>query len=181
MSGNIATTHARASVPEIGPWVPTATLRLLFLAIAAGICLLVLESPFGRVIGLLLALTVTVLPSVVPAWWLLLMLGLSQLWREPSVTDFAYYLLLSGVHLLHVLGNITRLLPWEGRLQLVALARPLRRFLFVQAVAQPVAVAALIAFGGGPGTIPGLSILAAAVLGIVAAVLARALRIAHAR
>ena len=181
MSGNMPTIRARASVPAIGLWVPTATLHLAFLAVAAGLCLLVLESPFWRAVGLLLAVAGTLVPNRVPTGWLLLVLGLSQFWREPSVTDIVFYLLLAGVHLLHVLGSFARLLPWHGRIQVVAFVRPLQRFVFVQAAAQAVAVGALLAFGGGRGTVSGLSILAAAVLGIVAAVLARGLRHGEAR
>lgn len=180
-SGGMTTTRARASVPEIGPWVPTATVHLAFLVVAAGLCLLVLAPPFWRAVGLLLAVVSTVFPNWVPRWWLLLLLGLSQYWREPSVTDLVFYLLLAGVHLLHVLGGLARLLPWHGRMQVVALARPLQRFAVVQVVTQSVAVGALLAFSGGRGTIPGLSILAAAMLGVVAAVLNRGLRQAELR
>jgi len=79
------------------------------------------------------------------------------------------------------LGGLTRLLPWDGRMQLGALAPSLRRFVFVQAVAQPVTVGALFVFGGGPRTFTGLPIVAAAVLGVVAAVIARAMRPALSR
>jgi len=181
MQGGMLTTRARASVPAIGQWVPTATVHLAFLVVAAALCLLVLSSPFWRAVGLLLAVVVTVFPNWVPRWWLLLLLGLSQYWREPSVTDLVFYLLLAGVHLLHVLGGLARLLPWHGRMQVVAFVRPLQRFAVVQAVAQSVAVGALLAFSGGRGTIPGLSILAAAMLGVVAAVLNRGLRQAELR
>jgi hypothetical protein len=112
----------------------------------------------------------------VPAWGLLLVLGLSQVSREPSVTDLTFYLLLAGVHLLHVLGGLARVLPWAGRMQVGALVQPIQRFVLVQAVAQPAAVGALLAFDGGPGTIPGLSIVAAATVGAIAAVLVRRLR-----
>ncbi len=181
MSVGTHTTRARASAPEIGPSVPTATLHLAFFAVAAGLCVLVLESPMWLAIGLLLAVVGTLVPDRVPAWWLLLLLGLSQLWREPSVADIVYYLILAGVHLLHVLGSLARLLPWDGRMQVDTLVRPFRRFVLVQAVAQPAAVGALLAFGSAPGTVPGLSILAAAVLGLVTAVFARGLRQAEAR
>lgn len=181
MQGGMLTTRARASVPAIGRWVPTATVHLAFLVVAAVLCLLVLAPPFWRAVGLLLAVVSTVFPNWVPRWWLLLLLGLSQYWREPSVTDLVFYLLLAGVHLLHVLGGLARLLPWHGRMQVVAFVRPLQRFAVVQAVAQSVAVGALLAFSGGRGTIPSLSILAAAMLGVVAAVLNRGLRQAELR
>ena len=172
----IRRTRPLASAPAIGPWVPTATLHVMFFAVAAGLCILVLPSPFWIGIGLLLAATVTLVPDRVPTWWLLLVLALSQVWREPSVTDLAFYLLLAGVHLLHLPGGLARLLPWIGRMQVAALVRPFQSLVLVQMVTQPVAVGALLAFGEGRGTVPGLSILAAGALGFVAALLARQLR-----
>lgn len=162
------TTRARASVPDIGPSIPTATVPLLFLAASAGLCLLALASPSLVAIGFLLALLGTVASNQMSTWLLLLMLSLSQLWRDPLATDVVYYLLLAGVHLLHVLSSLSRLLPWNGRMQVGTLARPLRRYLFVQAVVQPVAVGALIAFGRGSGGVTGLSIVAALLLCVVA-------------
>ncbi len=175
MSGGMPTTNARASTPAIGRWVPTATVHLASLAVAAGLSLLVFPSPFWRGIGLLLAVAGTLVPNVVSRWWLPLLLGVSQYWRTPSATDGVFYLLLAGVHLLHVLGSLARLLPWQGRMQVAAFVRPLQRYVLVQVVGQAVAVGALLTFGGGRGTVPGLSILAAAMLGVVAAVLARGL------
>ncbi len=176
MSGGVPARQARTSVPDIGPSMPTATLHFLFFAAGAGLCLLVLDSPLWLAIGLLLAIVGSLVPNRVPTWWLMLLLGLSQLGREPSVTDVAYYVLLAGVHLLHVLGSLTRLLPWDGRVQVRAVAPSLRRFVFVQAAVQPAAVGALFVFGGGHGTVAWLSIVAAAVLVVVVAVLARGTR-----
>ena len=181
MSGGVPALQARTSVPDIGPSVPTATLHYLFFAAGAGLCLLVLDSPLWLAIGLLLAIAGTLVPNRVPTWWLMLLLGLSRLGREPSVIDAAYYVLIAGVHLLHVLGSLTRLLPWDGRMQVVVLAPSHRRFVLVQVVVQPVAFGALFAFGGDSWTITWLSIVAAAVLGIVAAVLFRGLRQSLAR
>lgn len=176
MKRDMPTTRARVSEPSIGAWVPTATLHLVFLTVAAGLCLLVLDAHFWLVVGLLITVAATLVPNVVSAWWLLLLLGSSQIWRAPSATDIVFYLLLAGVHLLHVLSSFTRLLPWNGRIQLIALVRPLQRFVLVQAVSQVVAVGALLTFGGGRGTISGLSMLAAAMLGIVALALVRGVR-----
>lgn len=165
------TTRARASVPDIGPSLPTATVPLLFLAVAATLCLLVLTSPPLVAIGLLLALLGTVAPDHVPSWWVLLLLGLSQLWREPLATDVVYYVLLAGVHLLYVLSGLARLLPWNGRMQVGTIVRPLRRYVLVQAVVQPVAAGALLAFDREPGGVTGLSLVAALLLCVVVVVL----------
>jgi hypothetical protein len=173
MSGHVSTRRVPVVHPEIGRWVPTVLLHGLVLAVSAALCLLVLAPPLWRVVGLTLAVVGTVVPRRVPLWWLLLLLGLSPLGREPSATDVTFYLLLAGVHLLYVLGGLARLVPWEGRMQVGALVQPMRRFVLLQAVVQPVAVGALLVFGGGSGTVPGLSIVAAVVLGVVAVVLAR--------
>lgn len=176
MIDGMHTARTRASVPTIGPWVPTATVHLAFLAVAIGLCLLVLEAPFWLGGGLLLAVAGTFVPNLVPRWCVIFLLGLSQWWREPSVTDVVFYLLLAGVHLLHVIGSLAGQVPWHGRMQTMAFVRPLQRFVLVQVVVQTVAVGALLAFGSGHGTLPGLSIFSAAVLGVVAALLARRLR-----
>lgn len=181
MNSGMATTRACEPVPDIGASVPAAALHVVFLAVATVLCALVLASPFWIAVGLSLAIAAILLPKLVPAWWLLLLLALSQLWREPRVTDVAFYLLLAGVHLLHLLDGLARLLPWDGRVQVVAIRRPLRRFVLMQAVVQAVAVGALFAARGGPGTVPGLSILAALVLGLLAVVLVRSLRQAESR
>lgn len=173
MRSAIPPTVSQASDPSIGPWLPTAAVHLAFLAVAAGLCLLLFDSRFGLGVGLLIAIAATLVPRVVSPLWLLLVLGLGQFWRAPSATDVVFYLLLAGVHLLHVLSSFAKLMPWNGRIQLTALIRPLRRFVLVQAVSQIVAVGALLTFDGGGGTASGLSILAAAVLGVLAAVLAR--------
>jgi hypothetical protein len=158
-----------------------AMLHVMFFAVAAVLCVLVLERPVWLVVGLLLAAGGTFLPALVSRWWVLLVLGLSQLWREPSVSDVAFYVLLAGVHLLHVIGSLAHQLPWHARMQRVAFTRPLRRFVLVQLVMQAVAVGTLFSFGGRRGTLTGLSIVAAAALGLVAAVLARGLRRARGR
>jgi hypothetical protein len=176
MKSGMPTSVARASDPSIGPWVPTAIVHLAFLAVAAGLCLLALDSRFWVGAGLVIALAATFVPQLVSPFWLLLVLGLSQLSRAPSATDLVFYLLLAGIHLLHVLSSFARLLPWNGRIQVVALVRPLKRFVFVQMVSQIVAVGALLTLAGGSGKATGLSILAAAMLGVVAVALGHGAR-----
>lgn len=159
--------------PAIGRSVPTALLPAAYLAVAAALSLLMLDVPVWRAVAMLLAVGRIAVPSVIAPWWPLLAFGVSQLWREPSATDPRFYLLLGGIHLLHVLGSLASVLPWHGRMQVVALVRPLRRFVLVQALVQPVAVTALLLFGRERGTVTGLSVLSAVLVGMVAAVLAR--------
>lgn len=176
MIGGLHATRTRASVPAIGASVPTATLHLGFLAVAAGLCVLVFDDRFWLGVGLLLAVAGTFVPNVIAKGWVIFVLGVSQLWREPTATDITFYVLLSGVHFLHVVDSLTRQIPWHARMQWVAFVRPLQRFVVVQTVVQFVAAVALFSVGGERGTVPGLSIFAAVVLGVVALVLAFGLR-----
>jgi hypothetical protein len=175
MTNRPHTTESRASVPAMGSSLPTAAVHLAHLVVAAPLCVIVLQNPFWIGIGLLLALATTFLPNIVPKPWLLLVLGVSQFWREPTATDVAFYLLLAGLHLLHILGSLTAQVPWRGRIQRAALLRPIRQFIAIQVVVQAVAVGALFTFDENVGTIPGLALLTAALLAVVALVLARGL------
>lgn len=114
--------------------------------------------------------------TVVAAGVCLLVLDQRLFRRAATVADVSFYLLLAAVHLLHVLRSVAALLPWHGRMQVAALRRPLQRFVCVQAIVQPVAFSALFTFCGAQGTVRGLSIFSAAVLGVMAVVLARAMR-----
>lgn len=159
---------------ENGRSVPTAALHVAFLVAAAGLCFAVLPSPFWRSVGLLLVIVGTISSTVVRTWWLLFLLGMSQLTREPSPSNPVFYLLLAGVHLLHVLGSVARLVSWRGRLQLRSCVLPFRRILLVQLVVQPVSAGVLLVFDGGRrGTVPNSSILAALMLGAIAALFLR--------
>ena len=175
MSGDVHATRVRASVPQMGAWVPFATVHLAFLVVAAALCMLVLQDVW-LVGGLLLTVAGTFVPNLVPRWCVIIALGLSQLWREPSVRDASFYVLLAGVHLLHVISGLVMHMKWNGRVQLIAFMRPLQRYVFIQVVVQSVAVLALFAFGNRRETVPGLSIIGAMMVGVVAVVLARGLR-----
>lgn len=176
MIGGLHPTSLRGAVPSIGPSVPTAIVHVVFLAVATALCVLVLDAPFWRGIGLLLAIAGTFIPNLVPRWWVILVLGVCQFWREPSVTDPTFYLLLAGVHLLHIIDSLCRQMPWNARVQTAAFVRPLQRFVSVQLLVQAVAVGALMAFSERRGTVPGLSILSVALLGVVGVVLVRGLQ-----
>lgn len=170
----MSTARTGSRGPVIGWWVPAVTLHVMFFGVACVLSLLVLAPPLWLAGGLLLAAGAVLVPRVVPAWWLLLVLGVSQFWREPSAANGVYYFLLAGMHLLHVLGALVRVVKWDGRIQVVALVRPLQRFVLIQAVMQPLALGSLLAFSER-GTVRGLSIIAAAALAALALVLARTL------
>ena len=164
--------RARGRTPKHGPWVPAALLHVTYVAVAAGLCLFVFASPWWRAIGFALVAGSALAPTRVPAWWLVLALGLGSLGRAPSAPTFEVHGLLAGLPLLQVLGSLSRQLPWDARLQPGALARPLRRGLFVQLALQPVAALVLRDFSAAAGTVRGAALVAAAALGVMAIVLA---------
>lgn len=160
----------------IGAWVPTVTVRAATAVVSSGLCLLVLPTPFWRGMGILLTASSLLFPSVVPTWTVILLLCVNQIGRQSSASDATFYVLLAGVHLLHLLTSLARVLPDSGRLQLAALRRPLTRFVLIQAVVQTTAALTMLLFRNGPGTIRGLSIGSALALGAIAVVLAMGLR-----
>lgn len=156
----------------IGAWVPTVTVRAATAVVSSGLCLLVLPTPFWRGMGILLTASSFLFPSVVPTWTVILLLCVNQIGRRSGASDATFYVLLAGVHLLHLLTSLARVLPNRGRLQLAALGRPLTRFVLLQVAVQAIAVLALLLFRNGSGTIRGLPIVSAIALGVVAVVLA---------
>lgn len=153
--------------------IPNALLVLAFCVVAIGTCAIVLKPGFWHAIGVGLAIASTFLPHRVPAGWLLLILGASQLARTPSATDPRFYVLLAGLHLLQLLSGFNQVLPWHGRIEAAALVRPFRRFALVQLFAQSGAGLALWLFGGSQRTVRGLSLVSATLLVLLVVLLAR--------
>jgi hypothetical protein len=120
-----STTRVAGSVPAVAPRVIVALIA---------VALEVIQLPFGPwliVAGLLIALALVV-PRLLTAWAFVLVVGLSMLFREPSVIDWHPYVLLAGVHLVHLYAAQAVVTPIRGRLQLRVLVRPLRSFLAIQ-------------------------------------------------
>lgn len=156
-----AASPASTDGPRTARFVPTAVIYVAYGAVAASLCALVLEAGVWRAVGLSLAVASTMVPTRVSAGWLLLVLGASQLLRMPSATDHRFYLLLAGLHLLHLLSGYLRLLPWRGHIEAAALTGVFRRYAVVQLFAQAGAAGALLLFAGKQGAVPGLSLMSA--------------------
>jgi hypothetical protein len=141
---------------------------VLFLVLAGGLCLAL--EPFGVwfVIAAVLAVLGAVIPRLLTAWVFLLIVGVSVLWIEPSVSDPRPYLALAGIHLLHLLASQLTVTPGRERVEVRVLLRPLPAFVAIQVPAQLVLAAALyVSVPHGGWTVPALPFLA--VLGAVAA------------
>jgi hypothetical protein len=161
--------------------VPAALLRGLQLAVAVLLCSVTLHGPLWLAMGWTLAVASTFAPNRVAGWWLLLLLGGSQFVRLPSATDPSFYALLAGIPMLHLLGRVSRLISWRGRIELLALARPLKRYVTLQGVLQPVSFSVMRASADSRGTVIGLTLLAALILSGIAALLYARLRVARGR
>jgi hypothetical protein len=164
-------------LPAMGPWLPAAVLRVALGVVGVLLCVDRLAPGFWLVAGLGLLGAAVAVPRWATAWALLLLLAGTQLLEQPSAQDGRFFLLLAGLHLLHVLAAQALALPWRGRVQAVVLRRPLLRFVAVQIPVQVVAFAALAVLAPGPdgarvvlpaaGIVGGAALVAVTVLLIV--------------
>ena len=92
--------------------------------------------------------------------------------RDPSAHDWHFFVLLAGLHLLHVLATLTLAHPWRSWVQLAAIRPPLHRYLAVQVPVQIVALLTLALLAPGPDgsahvTVPAVGIAGAAALVLI--------------
>jgi hypothetical protein len=149
MSGSPARVRTRP-LPAMGPWLPASAVRVALGVVGALLCLERLAPGFWLVAGLGLLACAVAVPRAATAWALLLLLAGTQLRELPSAHDGHFFLLLAGLHLLHVLAAQAFALPWRGRVQVAVVGRPLLRFVAVQVPVQTAAFAALALLAPGP-------------------------------
>jgi len=147
-----------------GPAVPAWTLRLLLAAVALACVALAGAGTLLSVGGAAAALVLVLrpggsAPAVVVGYVAVVLLGTGSGGR-PATTSA----LLLGTHLLVQLAALLGRTSWEARVELRALAAPLRRFLAVQALAQLVALLGAAVTSGGLA-LPWLPAVAAVGLG----------------
>lgn len=157
------------SRPQIGQRVPGWALRVA--VVGVGVALSVSQLPLGLWFGfgLTLAVLAGFFPRLPAAWGLIILLSAGVLWRQPSPLDLHFYLLLAGVHLLHLLASFALVMPVRARLQLRGFALPLRRYLLIQVPVQLGAGLALFVFSPRIGHVAD-AIPAAAAVGAVSLV-----------
>lgn len=169
------------TTPRIGWRVPGWTARLAVALVGGSLCVFQLSFGFFFVVALVLVALSVAFPATPSAWAVMVLLGASVLVRTPSPEDPRIYLLIAGVHLLHLLASYAAVIPPRSWVQLRAFASPLRRFIFIQVPAQLAAGVALYAFSprfdGAPGAVvPVLGAIAAAALVVLTLVLIVPLR-----
>ena len=146
----------------LGPWLPCWGLRLALGVLALLCAAMVVRSPLAWVGLILLAIAVVVRPSGIAPAALIMAVALSMA-VGPEGTALRTALLIIGLHAVAQLGILLGRASWTARVEIGALAVPLRRFLGIQAFVQPLALVG----GGLAGWDLGLALLPLiAVLGL---------------
>jgi hypothetical protein len=163
----------RGSLPDIGLRMPGGAVRILLAAVGVGLCLIGIPLGFWFVVGLALTALALAAPPLLGAWGLIVLLALATLTRPETAFDVRFFVLLAGMHLLHVLGAQTLVLPLRAWAQVAVLRAPLLRFVVVQVPVQILAfVVLLLAAPGGPSeAVPLAAVVGAVALGTVVLVL----------
>jgi hypothetical protein len=166
------------ALPDIGLRMPGATVRVLLGLVGVALVFLTIPVGFWFVIGLILTALAVAAPALLGAWGLIVLLSIATLTRPESAFDGRFFVLLAGLHLLHVLGAQTLVLPWRAWVQVGVLRAPLLRFVVIQVPVQVLAFVVLLLVapsgagngaGAGTGTASGIGDLGAA--GPIAAVI----------
>lgn len=125
-----------------GPYAPGWLLRLSGPAVAVGCAAITDASSELVLITVGLAVLTAIWPAGLAPTTLALVLGLLTLSLPSEPYDFRALLLLAGVHLTLQLTALAGCSSWRCRVELSALAPPLRRYLIIQAFVQPLALIA---------------------------------------
>lgn len=118
-------------LPQLGPRMPAVALPAIIGVLSLGLSVVSYGAAAGIPIGILLAVASPWAPYRLGPWGAILVIGLGQFTREPSL-HWQSFVLLAGLHLLHVLGSLTAGIPWRSWVQLTVLRLPLLRFVAIQ-------------------------------------------------
>jgi hypothetical protein len=162
--------------PQLGPRMPTLALPAIIGVLNLGLSVVSYGLGTGIAIGIVLAVVSPWAPRQLGAWGAIVVIGAGQFTRHPSL-NWRFFVLLAGLHLLHVLGTVTAGLPWRSWVQLTVFARPLLRFLAIQIPTQLLAGLALAVLapdshGHRPVSWPGFGLIGAVALAGLALLLA---------
>lgn len=127
---------------KAGPSIRGYVLRALLTLIVLGAALALIEPTWLRIAAVALGLTAAVFPHSLCAWATMALLAFGMLLAEPS--PWAAGIAVLAVHTIHLLGSLTLAIPALARVQLRALGPAAFRFLWIQAVSQAVAFAAML-------------------------------------
>ncbi len=123
----------------LGAWLPCWSLRFALGVMALLCAAMVVRSPLAWVVLILLTIAVVVRPSGIAPAALIMALALTMA-VGPEGTALRTGLLIIGLHAVAQLGVLLGRASWTARVEIGALAVPLRRFLGIQAFVQPLAL-----------------------------------------
>lgn len=167
--------QTRAARVEPGTRIPIVTVRAALLLVACTAFGLV-PPPYSA-IAIGLAVIAAAAPATMAAWGAALVIAVAQLAHPAAAGDWRPYAAVAVVHLLHVLGGLALALPVRGWMQVRALWPTARRWLLIEAVAQPLLAFLLLArAAGAAGLVPaGAVAVGTAVCALVIVLLLRSL------
>lgn len=151
-------------VADIGPWVPVWLVTAVTAGVAVASAAIVTRGTVPWAIVLATIAITVAQPDGPGAGIFAVTIGVLLVASGTEPFAWPLYVLLATVHLVVVLSALTSGLPRRARFELALLVAPGRRFLAVQAVAQPLALLGALVTGAGV-TLPWLPV--AAGLGLV--------------
>lgn len=145
---------------------PCWALRLAVIALGLGCTAVVSPLEVGWVIAGVISLALLVRPGGSAPAWFAVFLGVALALSPRAPLSARDFLLLAGIPAQVLLAAQLGWVPWRAKVELAVLAGPLRRYLVLQLVAQPVAVlAALLATDNlAVAAVPLLAVLVLAVV-----------------
>lgn len=171
--GEAASERRRPSaLPELGASVRGWMLLAAFAVASAGACLVTLTNLGWLIIGLVLTALALIFRRLMLPWLLILLLGASVFWQLPDPANWRFYLVLAGLHVIHLLGGLLAWIPPTSHVQLAVFAPMARRFLLIQVPVQVLSWLALVIWSGHSGAAPAFGVLAGIALALLAVVLA---------
>lgn len=160
---------SRLHTVRIGWQVPAAVLRLGLVFVGAAAALGLTDVRLWQVLLVVMGLAAAAVPRTPAPWVLVLLIGVAVLVSPASVG--AACLAVLAAHAAHVLGSLSYEIDIRSRIALRALAPTVARFVAVELVAQPAAVASVVLLmptnGPGEGWFAVAGAVAIALLGAV--------------
>lgn len=148
-----------------GPAIPGPVLHLL-LPVTAALAALLIPVIGWQFATVGLALVGMLLPQSLGGWLSIGCLAIGMLLAEPGT--WQAMLAVFAVHMLHVLSSLLPVIPWRGRVVIVALWPTLRRLILVQLIAQPATFIVMLVHESGTTAIGGAALVGAAALAVFA-------------
>lgn len=132
--------RARAPFPEMGPRLPIVVLRALIAIVLACTGLLLLPNYVPATLAFCVGVLMVLVRRVPLGWILMTLLTVTVLAYESDPSLLKVALTVAAIHAVHELGTIVVWLPARGRIQLILLARMLRRYLLIEVPTQAIVV-----------------------------------------